>query len=53
MRVRWAMLPVAVVATLALTAAAAFGATVMVDQELRWESNVIRGPDELVLELRA
>jgi cytochrome P450 len=24
----------------------------LVDQELRWESNVIRGPEELVLALR-
>ncbi len=29
-----------------------FPNTDVVDQELRWESNVIRGPEELVLQLR-
>jgi parallel beta-helix repeat protein len=33
MRIRWATVPVTVGATLALTAAAAFGATIMVDQD--------------------
>lgn len=34
------------------TIAERFPGTVMPDQELVWESNVIRGPEELVLELR-
>ena len=34
------------------TVVSRFPDTELVEQELRWESNVIRGPEELLLELR-